>query len=50
MNGMILLLVVIVVTVLLTRYVLAEVQRVTRSNKFMEDMENFDKKKKNERY
>ena len=37
---------VIVVTYYLGRYAIAEGQRIERQKQFMEDMENFDKRKK----
>ena len=38
--------VIMVITVLLGRYAIAEGHRVEKQKKFMRDMENFDKRKK----
>jgi hypothetical protein len=40
---------VIVVTYYLGRYAIAEGQRIERQKQFMEDMENFDKRKTNKK-
>ena len=50
MSGTLILLAVIVITVLLGRYAIAEGQRIERHKKFMKDMKDFDSKKtKNEK-
>tara|TARA_R110000850_G_scaffold59948_2_gene137973 strand:- start:95 stop:235 length:141 start_codon:yes stop_codon:yes gene_type:complete len=46
MSGTIILIVVMVVTVLLGRYALAEGRRIEQQNKFHRNMNNFDKNKK----
>jgi|TARA_R110001583_G_scaffold95549_1_gene239371 hypothetical protein len=46
MSGTFVLIAVMVITVLLGRYAIAEGHRVEKQKKFMKDMENFDKKKK----
>ena len=46
MSGTFVLIAVMVITVLLGRYAIAEGHRVGKQRKFMKDMENFDKKKK----
>ena len=46
MSGTFILIVVMVITVLLGRYAIAEGQRVESQKKFMRNMNNFDKKKK----
>jgi|TARA_R110000782_G_scaffold91084_3_gene174308 ABC-type transporter Mla maintaining outer membrane lipid asymmetry permease subunit MlaE len=50
MKSVILLVVVVVITLCLGRYVMAQVQRTVEHKIFLENMKNFDKKKKNERY
>ena len=50
MTSVILLVVVVVITLCLGRYVMATVQRTVEHKRFLENMENFDKKKKNKRY
>ena len=50
MKSVILLVVVVVITLCLGRYVMAKVQRTVEHKRFLENMKNFDKKKKNERY
>jgi divalent metal cation (Fe/Co/Zn/Cd) transporter len=50
MSGIFILVVVIVITILLGRYALAEGHRIESQKKFMRDMEKFDNKKiKNEK-
>jgi len=44
MSGTFILIVVMVVIVILSKYSIAERQRVEQHKKFMRDMENFDKK------
>jgi len=46
MNGTIILITVIVVIVLLGRYAISEGQRIEQQKKFMNNMNNFDKKKR----
>ena len=46
MSGTVILLVVIIVTYFLAKYAIREGYRIEKQNKFMRDMENFDKKKK----
>ena len=46
MSGTFILIIVMIVTVLLGRYAIAEGHRVEKQKKFMRDMENFDKRKK----
>jgi hypothetical protein len=46
MSGTFILLIVIVVTVLLGKYAIAEGHRVEQQKKFMRNMNNFGKKKK----
>ena len=46
MSGTIILIVVMVITVLLGRYALAEGQRIEQQKKFQRNMNNFDKNKK----
>ena len=46
MSGTFILIAVLVITVLLGRYALAEGHRIEKQKKFMKDMENFDKRKK----
>jgi hypothetical protein len=46
MSGTFILIAVVVITVLLGRYAIAEGHRVEKQKKFMRDMENFDKRKK----
>ena len=46
MSGTFILIAVMVITVLLGRYALAEGHRIEKQKKFMKDMENFDKRKK----
>eukprot|EP01050_Picozoa_sp_SAG11_P000890 SAG11_NODE_33_length_22289_cov_12.857999_21_plen_52_part_00 len=46
-DGGFIVLIVIVVIFLLGRYAISEGQRVERNNKFLKDLENFDKKIKN---
>ena len=46
MSGTFIFIAVMVITVLLGRYAIAEGHRVEKQKKFMRDMENFDKRKK----
>ena len=46
MTSIILLVVVVVVTLCLGRYVMTEVQRTAEHKRFIENMKNFDKKDK----
>ena len=46
MSGTFIIIAVMVITVLLGRYALAEGHRIEKQKKFMKDMENFDKRKK----
>ena len=46
MSGTVIFIVVIVITVLLGRYAIAEGQRIESQKKFMRNMNSFDKKKK----
>jgi len=46
MSGTVILIVVIVITVVLGRYAIAEGQRVERQKKMMKDMENWGNKNK----
>ena len=46
MSGTFILIAVMVITVLLGSYALAEGHRIEKQKKFMKDMENFDKRKK----
>ena len=46
MSGTLILISVVVITILLGRYALAEGRRVEQQKKFMRNMNNFDKRKK----
>ena len=46
MSGTFIFIVVMVITVLLGRYALAEGHRIEQQKKFMKNMKNFDKRKK----
>ena len=46
MSGTFIFIAVMVITVLLGRYAIAEGHRIEKQKKFMKDMENFDKRKK----
>ena len=46
MKSVILLVVVVVITLCLGRYVMTEVQRTVEHKRFLENMKNFDKKDK----
>ena len=46
MSGTFIIIAVMVITVLLGRYALAEGRRIEQQKKFMRNMNNFDKKKK----
>ena len=46
MSGTFIFIAVMVITVLLGRYAIAEGHRIEKQKKFMRDMENFDKRKK----
>jgi|TARA_R110000824_G_scaffold304517_1_gene492327 hypothetical protein len=46
MSGTVILIVVMVITVCLGKYAIAEGQRVEQQKKFMKNMKNFDKRKK----
>ena len=46
MSGTFIIIAVMVITVLLGRYALAEGHRIEKQKRFMKDMENFDKNKK----
>ena len=47
MNGTLILIIVIAVTIMLGRYAIAEGHRVERNKKFMKDFNDFDKQHKN---